>query len=120
MGVHPARYKGEGCTGCGVCYYCCPEPGAITVYRASADSARASGNGDGAAGATKRSDSIADAGPRTEAGAAGARSPGGAGPAHPAAGPMRIPASGAGAEDRSAIEDAAAEKEAGLAPAHQG
>ena len=32
-GVHPARYTGEGCTGCGVCFYVCPEPGAITVYR---------------------------------------------------------------------------------------
>jgi NAD-dependent dihydropyrimidine dehydrogenase PreA subunit len=32
-GVHPARYTGEGCTGCGICFYCCPEPGAITVYR---------------------------------------------------------------------------------------
>jgi NAD-dependent dihydropyrimidine dehydrogenase PreA subunit len=33
-GVHPAHYKGEGCTGCGICFYVCPEPGAITVYRA--------------------------------------------------------------------------------------
>jgi NAD-dependent dihydropyrimidine dehydrogenase PreA subunit len=32
-GVHPAEYKGDGCTGCGICFYCCPEPGAITVYR---------------------------------------------------------------------------------------
>jgi len=31
--VHPATYSGEGCTGCGACFYCCPEPGAITVYR---------------------------------------------------------------------------------------
>ncbi len=35
-GVHPARYTGEGCTGCGICFYCCPEPGAITVYRIKA------------------------------------------------------------------------------------
>ncbi len=35
-GVHPARYTGEGCTGCGICFYCCPEPGAITVYRVTA------------------------------------------------------------------------------------
>lgn len=34
-GVHPAQYTGEGCTGCGACYYCCPEPGAITVERAT-------------------------------------------------------------------------------------
>jgi len=32
-GVHPATYTGEDCTGCGACFYCCPEPGAITVYR---------------------------------------------------------------------------------------
>ncbi len=32
-GVHPAMYTGEGCTGCGACFYCCPEPGALTVYR---------------------------------------------------------------------------------------
>ncbi len=32
-GVHPAKYIGERCTGCGICYFCCPEPGAIEVYR---------------------------------------------------------------------------------------
>jgi NAD-dependent dihydropyrimidine dehydrogenase PreA subunit len=32
-GVHPARYTGEACTACGICFYCCPEPGAITVLR---------------------------------------------------------------------------------------
>jgi len=32
-GVHPVRYTGQDCTGCGICFYCCPEPGAITVYR---------------------------------------------------------------------------------------
>jgi 2-oxoglutarate ferredoxin oxidoreductase subunit delta len=32
-GVHPAKYTGEHCTGCGICFYACPEPGAITVYR---------------------------------------------------------------------------------------
>ena len=32
-GVHPAHYLGTGCTGCGICFYCCPEPGAITVFR---------------------------------------------------------------------------------------
>jgi 2-oxoglutarate ferredoxin oxidoreductase subunit delta len=31
--VHPAQYTGHDCTGCGICFYCCPEPGAITVYR---------------------------------------------------------------------------------------
>ena len=33
MGYHPARYKGLGCTGCGICFYACPEPKAITVYK---------------------------------------------------------------------------------------
>lgn len=33
MGFHPAGYSGEGCTGCGQCFYQCPEPGAITVYK---------------------------------------------------------------------------------------
>jgi MinD superfamily P-loop ATPase len=32
-GVHPARYRGQGCTGCAICFYCCPEPGAVTVFR---------------------------------------------------------------------------------------
>ncbi|HSB12707.1 MAG TPA: 4Fe-4S dicluster domain-containing protein [Blastocatellia bacterium] len=31
-GYHPANYLGAGCTGCGVCFFACPEPGAITVY----------------------------------------------------------------------------------------
>lgn len=33
MGYHPTRYKGSGCIGCGVCFYTCPEPMAITVYK---------------------------------------------------------------------------------------
>ena len=33
LGYHPTGYKGEGCTGCGSCFYQCPEPGAITVYK---------------------------------------------------------------------------------------
>ncbi len=32
MGYHPAEYLGEGCIACGICFYACPEPGAITVY----------------------------------------------------------------------------------------
>jgi Pyruvate/2-oxoacid:ferredoxin oxidoreductase delta subunit len=35
-GAHPAHYTGQCCTGCGICFYCCPEPGAITVYRLKA------------------------------------------------------------------------------------
>jgi len=33
MGYHPSVYKGEGCIACGICFYSCPEPGAITVYQ---------------------------------------------------------------------------------------
>jgi len=32
-GVHPVEYSGEGCTGCGVCFYNCPEPYVITVEK---------------------------------------------------------------------------------------
>ena len=31
QGYYAAVYKGSGCTGCGICFYVCPEPGAITV-----------------------------------------------------------------------------------------
>ena len=31
-GYHYIEYKGEGCTGCGNCYYTCPEPNAIEVH----------------------------------------------------------------------------------------
>lgn len=34
-GYHSAYYIGRGCTACGICYYACPEPGAITVYKKS-------------------------------------------------------------------------------------
>jgi NAD-dependent dihydropyrimidine dehydrogenase PreA subunit len=27
---------GEGCTGCGICFHACPEPGALTVYKRTA------------------------------------------------------------------------------------
>ena len=40
-GVHPAHYVGEKCTGCGICFYCCPEPGAITVFRLPSERAAA-------------------------------------------------------------------------------
>lgn len=33
MGYHPAEYIGEGCTGCGICFYVCPEPGTIKVHK---------------------------------------------------------------------------------------
>jgi NAD-dependent dihydropyrimidine dehydrogenase PreA subunit len=32
MGYPYATYIGEGCIGCGACFYTCPEPGAITIY----------------------------------------------------------------------------------------
>ena len=32
-GFHPAEYKGSGCIGCGTCFYACPEPSAVTVYK---------------------------------------------------------------------------------------
>jgi NAD-dependent dihydropyrimidine dehydrogenase PreA subunit len=35
-GYHPAVYAGSGCTGCAICFYVCPEPGAISVYRRDA------------------------------------------------------------------------------------
>jgi 2-oxoglutarate ferredoxin oxidoreductase subunit delta len=31
QGYFSISYAGSGCTGCGVCFYVCPEPGAITV-----------------------------------------------------------------------------------------
>jgi NAD-dependent dihydropyrimidine dehydrogenase PreA subunit len=34
-GYRTAIYAGAGCTGCGICFMVCPEPGAITVLRAA-------------------------------------------------------------------------------------
>jgi 2-oxoisovalerate ferredoxin oxidoreductase delta subunit len=31
-GYHYAIYKGNGCTGCGDCYYTCPEPLGVEVH----------------------------------------------------------------------------------------
>ena len=31
LGYHYARFESDACTGCGFCFYVCPEPGAITV-----------------------------------------------------------------------------------------
>jgi NAD-dependent dihydropyrimidine dehydrogenase PreA subunit len=33
QGFAPADYIGHGCTGCGICFYVCPEPGALTVFQ---------------------------------------------------------------------------------------
>jgi NAD-dependent dihydropyrimidine dehydrogenase PreA subunit len=32
-GVTPVEYVGEGCTGCAICFYNCPEPYAIVVEK---------------------------------------------------------------------------------------
>lgn len=32
-GVSPAAYIGEGCVGCAICFYNCPEPYAIKVLK---------------------------------------------------------------------------------------
>jgi NAD-dependent dihydropyrimidine dehydrogenase PreA subunit len=32
-GYRTALYAGKGCTGCGICFMACPEPGALTVMR---------------------------------------------------------------------------------------
>ncbi len=32
-GVKPAEYAGEGCIGCAICFYNCPEPYAIMVEK---------------------------------------------------------------------------------------
>ena len=36
-GYHPAAYAGSGCNGCGYCFYACPEPAAVTVYKKGAE-----------------------------------------------------------------------------------
>ncbi|MFW5996566.1 MAG: 4Fe-4S dicluster domain-containing protein [Verrucomicrobiota bacterium] len=33
-GYNYAVYNGSGCTGCGICFYCCPEPYAVRVHKA--------------------------------------------------------------------------------------
>jgi NAD-dependent dihydropyrimidine dehydrogenase PreA subunit len=32
MGYQYAEFRSTQCTACGICYYVCPEPGAITVH----------------------------------------------------------------------------------------
>ena len=44
LGYHPVEFLvGTGCTGFGVCFYACPEPAAIAVYRSDEGAARAQG-----------------------------------------------------------------------------
>jgi NAD-dependent dihydropyrimidine dehydrogenase PreA subunit len=33
QGYHPAAYTGDGCRADGLCFYACPEPGAIACYK---------------------------------------------------------------------------------------
>jgi Pyruvate/2-oxoacid:ferredoxin oxidoreductase delta subunit len=34
LGYHPVEFlPGTGCTACSVCYYACPEPAALAVFR---------------------------------------------------------------------------------------
>ncbi|MDA3955242.1 4Fe-4S dicluster domain-containing protein [Oceanispirochaeta sp.] len=33
LGYQYAHSVSENCTACGICFYVCPEPGAITVYK---------------------------------------------------------------------------------------
>ncbi|HKJ84603.1 MAG TPA: ferredoxin family protein [Spirochaetia bacterium] len=33
LGYQYARFVNSTCTACGMCFYACPEPGAITVYK---------------------------------------------------------------------------------------
>jgi len=35
MGYHPVEYIGKGCTGCGICFYVCPEPGTFCIHKIS-------------------------------------------------------------------------------------
>ena len=34
MGIKPVGYKGEGCIGCAMCFYNCPEPYSSKVVKA--------------------------------------------------------------------------------------
>ena len=33
LGYQYAVSSSEGCTACGICFYVCPEPGAVTVHK---------------------------------------------------------------------------------------
>ncbi len=49
QGYYAIAYAGSGCTGCGVCFYVCPEPGAITVrkFKEAAEVVGKTGGGQG-------------------------------------------------------------------------
>ena len=44
-GYRTAGYVGKGCTACGICSMCCPEPGAITVFKLASVSGAARAEG---------------------------------------------------------------------------
>ncbi len=48
-GYYAISYRGSGCTGCGVCFYVCPEPGALTVRRRKQQSSTPQKSGAGSA-----------------------------------------------------------------------
>jgi NAD-dependent dihydropyrimidine dehydrogenase PreA subunit len=50
-GYYAVSYRGTGCTGCGVCFYVCPEPGALTVRKRAQDSSISPKPGSGPASA---------------------------------------------------------------------
>ena len=37
LGYQYARFEQKSCTACGFCFYVCPEPGAVTVYKGIAE-----------------------------------------------------------------------------------
>ena len=37
LGFQAAEYTGQGCIGCKACFYNCPEPDAITLYKEDAE-----------------------------------------------------------------------------------
>jgi 2-oxoglutarate ferredoxin oxidoreductase subunit delta len=41
QGYHPVAYAGDGCRADGLCFYACPEPGALTVVRLEESERRA-------------------------------------------------------------------------------
>jgi 2-oxoglutarate ferredoxin oxidoreductase subunit delta len=49
-GYRTATYAGAGCTGCGICFLVCPEPGAITVRRLKAANVASASGGEGVIG----------------------------------------------------------------------
>jgi len=49
QGYYSISYRGSGCTACGICFYVCPEPGAITVRKRKQNTSAAPKSGTGSA-----------------------------------------------------------------------